>query len=643
MNSEGLKYLFIAAAVVGAPLILQSLMDIFGGPVLVPFLLLAVLLTLEIGIGVALLGSLIDSLAIGRLRPTEVTVFAAMLAWVASVTLWVATGASAGGAFGGISAALVLSAYTFHFIGSAVTEGSRADAGPGDGGPDFARIRMDDGKFADVRIDQVGRGDLFVVADGGVSPLDGVISEGIAEFTGGIANTDLMPRTKGPGDIVYRGEKCYGDSVSIHMAWDPGQGISERTSRLTQRADVIHDDLDAPKIWLFAYFIFIFLTGLVALGVWTNVRGIGAGILAAGGIWSLGIPIPLALAKCLPLVSMQRPLATVNVKFTAPARLLQLGMPGRLVISAESFIMTGRVGLVQIVALGQEDEDQILSLLSAAFALSGHPLGEATSTALERRSLQPKHLFRASWEAARGISCQSEDKGYLIGNPSLLASNNVSYRHHDDTARALEEKGLTVVWIAEVEPNRELLALAAFAPMRRPQDIAGDMADERVLDVEFLLPPLPPATLRAIDLDQSMRLRSIRSPEEAVGYGNELLEVPGGYALALGGIWGRAYVNNARLILTTAEAPSAVRARADVIIAKPDAHASIQLVERISGLGREVIRNFWVAFSTAGFGVMLALAGIGSIPLFALISLFGLAGVLALTFRETVPKFWVKK
>jgi len=112
-------------------------------------------------------------------------------------------------------------------------------------------------------------------------------------------------------------------------------------------------------------------------------------------------------------------------------------------------------------AVARAGETELLRLAASAQAGSEHPIAKAVLAAAAEwgLALAPVSEFRAL--VGRGLAATVEGRRLLIGSPRLMREEGADTAALEPAARAEEEKGRTVVWVAErAEPVRVLGAIA---------------------------------------------------------------------------------------------------------------------------------------------------------------------------------------
>lgn len=610
-----LKYLVIGTIVLSLPLFFQGLLDLFGLPKLIPLPALMIPSSLvEVG-ALVLLVHAPANLAAKRLSPAELSALSSLTAWFVSLYLWSTAGIEAGAAYSPIAAALIVIALAGRYFEVArAPESAEAE----DEALPQARLQVAGKVGAPVPAANVKGGDLVLVGDGETVPVDGRITEGIAEFEGGSGSSDISVRNKGPGEEVYAGEKCFGGYVTV-QAVRPGD---ESVLALSLKEDEQADDrrVAAGEGMIFYFAAGILVAAVMAVVGWTVLGRLPVGLEAALVMAIIAAPPVVPFTASIPRLlpgAFRQSNARLN---SSLSRLPKPGDIGDIVIFPERLILRTEMRVAEL-RVNDDDRFDMLSCTREMAERVGHPLARAITFAAEQRSAPKRSLDQVRYIAGRGIEARHGDRVLLLGNPTLLSHHGVAYRLYDDEAMRLEARGYSVLWFAEAAPKSNVIGLMAFEGAIRHdanESLAALRGDGRTLHLVVAGAQSSLVDrLKALGVDQ---VQNLRRPADLQALSEELSAGGKRYILIGDNRRQRFLAADAWMYMAPHEAHSPTRRLADLELGKPDLAAAAPALAGLAEFQRlaAIIRGLGGALSL--LLVMGAALGFGS-PVFATLGL----------------------
>jgi len=484
---DKIKLSLIAAAVAGAPLILQMVGDLVFAP---PFIALGLLIISATILQLVVAGFYAEVLnAIKTLRPNfeSLIVISTTSLWAASLLLWYRDGIEAGAAYAGINALAIPAALYGKFAAGHVLSAVPQASGDSDIVPRDARLKQYRSSGEKVPIRDVKLGDTVEVLAGERAPVDGIVVEGMAEFIGGEVTGDPMPRHKGRGERVLAGEMCFGGKVTI-QAFKPGlesmindaASYGRLHSRYQQTSRLI-DRVLTPMFWtVFA----VAVTGGVIIAGFTNAMN---GLINGLAIMGMGVPAGFGLASSLPQYFASALLREKGVRLHQPDVLETARKLDYVYASPVDLFIMRVPRFSQVVS--DESQDEVMAFAWGLAKKCAHPMEPALRLACESMGVQAKEMKKVFYDPGRGIRGEYDERTILFGNPAQLSANGVSYRLYDERARQMETPGKMLYWIAESYPRKTCLGILSFATVIRSSAIdAAKEIHDAGLTLDLLSP-----------------------------------------------------------------------------------------------------------------------------------------------------------
>ncbi len=278
-----------------------------------------------------------------------------------------------------------------------------------------------------IPTDQLGVGMRFVVRPGEKIATDGVIEEGTSAVDASMLTGESVPVEVAPGDslvgatvnaggrLVVRATRVGEDTQLAQMARlvEDAQNGKAQVQRLADRISGIFVPI-------------VIALAIGTLGFWLGSgAGWGMAFTAAVAVLIIACPCALGLATPTALMVGTGRGAQLGILIKGPEVLESTQRVDTVVLDKTGTVTTGRMTLVDVVALAGEDADEVLRLAGALEDASEHPIARAIALgARERVGALPSVEDFANLE---GLGVQGVVNGdgrshaVLVGRPQLLA------------------------------------------------------------------------------------------------------------------------------------------------------------------------------------------------------------------------------
>ena len=524
------------------------------------------------------------------------------------------------------SAAMILTLITVGKMLEARSKGKTTDALKGlmKLAPKTA-IVVRDGAETEVPIDQVQKGDLFVVRPGENIPVDGVVLEGESAVNESALTGESIPVDKAAGDAVSAATLNQSGFLKCQAT-----RVGEDTT-LSQIIQMVSDAAatKAPIAKIADKVSGVFVPAVISVAVITTavwlLLGRSVGFALARGISVLVISCPCALGLATPVAIMVGSgLGAKNgVLFKTAASLEETGRVRIVALDKTGTITSGEPRVTDVSPASGWTETALLQAALDLEAKSEHPLARAILAQAEQVSLTPRDVsdFRAL--PGNGLTATGEKGALCGGNLSFIRTQTTVPDEMARQAEALAEAGKTPLFFSENGIFAGIIAVADVIKEDSPRAVK-EMQNMGLQVV--MLTGDNPRTARAIGQQAGVdRVYAGVLPEGKESVVRELKQY-GKVAMVGDGI-------NDALALTRADVGIAIGAGADVAI---DAADVVLMKSRLSDvpaairLSRATLRNihenlFWAFFYNT-IGIPLAAGAL--IPLgLTLNPMFGAAAM----------------
>lgn len=323
-------------------------------------------------------------------------------------------------------------------------------------------VVLRNGEEVTVSIDEVDRGDLFVVRPGESIPVDGRILEGCSAVNEAAITGESLPVDKGPGDEVTSATLNQSGFLKCEAT-----RVGEDTT-LSQIIRMVSDAAatKAPAAKLADKISGIFVPVVIALAVLTTVIwliiGRGAGFSLARGICVLVVSCPCALGLATPVAIMvgNGVGARNGILFKTAQALQEAGNVQIMALDKTGTITSGRPEVTDIIPSDGVSEEELLSMAFSLEQKSEHPLAKAILFCGRERGILPKAAAAFQALPGNGLQAVLEGKKVTGGNEELIQRESTIPESMKEEARALAAAGKTPLFFAEENRFLGIIAVA---------------------------------------------------------------------------------------------------------------------------------------------------------------------------------------
>ena len=361
------------------------------------------------------------------------------------------------------SAAMILTLITVGKMLEARSKGKTTDALKGlmKLAPKTAVV-VKDGKEITVPIEQVQKGDEFVVRPGENIPVDGVVLEGTGAVNESALTGESIPVDKAPGDGVSAATVNQSGFLRCRAT-----RVGEDTT-LSQIIRMVSDAAatKAPIAKIADKVSGVFVPTVIAVAIITTVvwllLGQSFAYALARGISVLVISCPCALGLATPVAIMvgNGVGAKNGILFKTAVSLEQTGKTNIVVLDKTGTITEGAPKVTDLVPEQGVSEEELLALSLALEAKSEHPLAKAILAEGEKKDLTPANLEDFEALPGNGLRGKLAGEELLGGSLKYVSALVPVSQEMSDRAQTLAEQGKTPLLFAK---DGKLLGIVAVA------------------------------------------------------------------------------------------------------------------------------------------------------------------------------------
>ena len=324
--------------------------------------------------------------------------------------------------------------------------------------PDTARV-LRDGREVEVPASLVAVGDLVVVRPGERLPVDGIVLEGSSQADESLLTGESLPVAKGPGDAVTGGAINGDGLLQVRATAVGADSVLSRIVRLVQDAQASK----APVQHLVDKVAAIFVPTVIAIAALAWLKDYSAGwgmevsIVTAVTVLVVACPCALGLATPTAIMVGTGAAARAGILIKDAEALEFAHRLDTVVFDKTGTLTEGRPQVREIVTL-DGDAEGLLRRAAAAQQGSEHLLAKAILEKAAGLALPPVANFRAL--PGMGLEAEVEGRSLVVGNRRLMKERGLDTAVLDERAAALEDRGMTVMWVAVDGAPAGLIAAA---------------------------------------------------------------------------------------------------------------------------------------------------------------------------------------
>ena len=373
------------------------------------------------------------------------------------------------------SAGTILTLITIGKLLEAISKGRTTDALKGlmKLAPKTATV-VRDGKEEVVSIDQVRKGDVFVVKPGENIPVDGIVIEGTSAVNESALTGESIPVDKNAGDAVSAATL----NQSGYLRCEASR-VGEDTT-LSQIIQMVSDAAatKAPIAKIADKVSGIFVPAVIGIAIVTLIvwllAGEAIGFSLARAISVLVISCPCALGLATPVAIMvgNGMGAKNGILFKTAVSLEEAGRTQIVALDKTGTITSGEPKVTDMIPAEGVSEQELLSYAYALEQKSEHPLARAVIVKAQENSSLQKYDAE-EFQAVPGNGLSGKVNGFMVcgGNLKFISRNTEISEEIKETDGQLAEEGKTPLFFARDGRLIGIIAVADVVKEDSPEAI----------------------------------------------------------------------------------------------------------------------------------------------------------------------------
>jgi Cd2+/Zn2+-exporting ATPase len=302
--------------------------------------------------------------------------------------------------------------------------------------------------FEEVRLEEVGIGELIAIKSGARVPLDGEVISGASAINQAPITGESMPVEKKPGDNVFAGTINGEGSLEMRVTKPASDTMLAKIIHLVEEAQSqkapsqqfvdVFAKYYTPSVMVLALLVFL-VPPLVFGGEWFTWTYRALVLLV------IACPCALVIATPVSIVSGLTAMARRGVLIKGGAFLESIGKLRALALDKTGTITEGRPRVLQVIALDDSSEDQILRIAAAIDTHSDHPLAQAVTAFARERDVRFPRSENYQSRTGRGAEAEIDGHKYFVGNHRFTHELAVCSAEIEGQLGEIESRGQSVV------------------------------------------------------------------------------------------------------------------------------------------------------------------------------------------------------
>lgn len=323
-------------------------------------------------------------------------------------------------------------------------------------------VLLKDGVETSVPVEQVKKGDIFVVRPGENIPVDGVVLEGGGAVNESALTGESIPVDKAPGDRVSAATLNQSGFIKCEAT-----RVGEDTT-LSQIIQMVSDAAatKAPIAKIADRVSGVFVPVVIGISAVTTaawlLAGESVGFALARGISVLVISCPCALGLATPVAIMvgNGMGAKNGILFKNAASLEEAGKVRIVALDKTGTITSGEPKVTDIIPAPGYGEDELLRLAAALEQKSEHPLARAVLRETGERKIAAEEVsdFRAL--PGNGLAATLDGSALLGGNYNFISTQATVSGEMRAQSERLAEEGKTPLFFSKDGALAGIIAVA---------------------------------------------------------------------------------------------------------------------------------------------------------------------------------------
>ena len=338
--------------------------------------------------------------------------------------------------------------------------------------PDSAVVKRD-GAEVTIPAEDIRKGDIVVVRQGGKIPVDGIVTAGGGSVDESAITGESLPVEKAVGDTVTSATVNQSGYLELEATRVGADTTLSQIVKLMEEASSSKAPISRLADRISGVFVPVVMAiAVLAALLWGLVGGMSVQFCLSVGIAVLVISCPCALGLATPVAIMVGTgKAAENGILIKSAQSLELmGRVDTVVLDKTGTVTQGKPRLTDCLAAPDVTEEELLCVAASVEQPSEHPLSRAVTEAADERNIPLCDVTDFTAVPGGGVQALLHDRTIYAGNAPYMEEKGVDIAPFAPQAGRWADDGKTVLYFAE---EGRLLGLIAVADTVKPDSAAA--------------------------------------------------------------------------------------------------------------------------------------------------------------------------
>jgi Cu+-exporting ATPase len=345
--------------------------------------------------------------------------------------------------------------------------------------PKTAHVERD-GVMQELAVDQMKKGDIFLVRPGESVPVDGIIIEGNSSLDEAMLTGESMPQSKHTDDKVYAATSNQNGQLKCRALAVGSATQLAAIIRLVEQAQGSKADIQKLADKISAIFVPVVVSiAVLTFTVWWMMGiGFSAALINAVAVLVISCPCALGLATPTALVVSTGRAAQSGILVKDAQALERAHQLSVLLLDKTGTLTTGKPVVTDVLPNDTSSEAELLQIAASLAQGSTHPLSKSIINYYNNQLVTKVSNF--SEMPGQGLRGEMNGATCLLGSPAYAIQSGITINE----ARILElqQQGKTVLIVAHppdetTSHSTKLLDNSSQVAGYRPQ--AGEGVEEK--------------------------------------------------------------------------------------------------------------------------------------------------------------------
>jgi Cu2+-exporting ATPase len=323
----------------------------------------------------------------------------------------------------------------------------------------------------EIPTSEVRVGDLLLIRPGARIPVDAKVEEGQSEVDESVVTGESLPVSKEPGSDVIGGSINTNGTLrarAVRVGADTALAQIVKLVQEAQNSKAPAQELaDRAAFWLV---LVALIGGVGTFVVWLLISGsVSVAILFAITLVVITCPDALGLATPTAIMVGTGLGAKRGILFKNAMALEAAARIQTVVLDKTGTLTKGKPEVTELVVDGVAEAD-VLRVAAAVERESEHPLAQAVVNYADAHGVARSAAEEFENVPGQGAIARVDGKRVLVGNPRLMARENIPLGALESRGAEMAAEGRTTVWVAI---DGRPVGLIAIADAPRPTSAAA--------------------------------------------------------------------------------------------------------------------------------------------------------------------------